>query len=140
MFPGAMRRITILFVLLSLVLVLGGCGEDPVDKANAGEVRSVVLRFAAASDASACDLLTAEALRNVYGGFGSKLRKARAACRKRSGQFRGEQVKITKLDVIDNETARVAALSRDEKFTYSVTVRRPAKRWLIDQITLHKVR
>ena len=133
-----MRRLCL--VALLLLLPLTGCGDDPVEKANRGQVRDVVLKFAEADDASACDLLTAEALRNVYGGFGSKLAKARAACRRRAPKFRGERVKITKLDVIDNETARVAALSADEKFTYSVTVRHPGKRWLIDQVTVHKVR
>lgn len=120
--------------------MVAGCGDDPVAKANKGKVREVVLRFALADDASACDLLTADALKNVYGGFGDKLAPARAACRKRSPQFRGEKVKITKLSVVDRQTARVAALSPDGKFTYSVTVRRPGKRWLIDQITVHKVR
>lgn len=138
---GAVRRVLLLLCVLSLSLAVFGCGgEDPTDKAHEADVRSVVLKFAAADDAAACDLLTGEALSNVYGGFSPKVAQARAACRRRSAKFEGARVKITKLDVVDNETARVAALSEDEKFTYSVVVRRPAKRWLIDQITVHKVR
>ena len=134
-----MRRLVSALLLL-LVPVVAGCGSDPVDKANAGAVRAVVERFASSSDASACDLLTADALSNVYGGFSNNVGRAKANCRKRSAKFRGAPIKITKVIVINNMTARVAALSPDGKFTYGVTVRRPAKRWLIDQITVHKVR
>jgi ABC-type oligopeptide transport system substrate-binding subunit len=132
--------LAVLVAALAVSVALAGCGDDPLTKANAGKVRSVVLRFAAADDASACDLLTADALRNVYGGFNARVPKARAACVRRSARFRGAPIKIVKLALIDNVTAKVNALSSDGKFTYSVTVRRPGKRWLIDQITLHKVR
>jgi hypothetical protein len=133
-----MSRKRIIPVLL-LVLV-AGCGDDPVEKANIGQVRSVVTRFAEARDASACDLLTGNALVNVYGGFESRPEVAKANCVKKSASFQGEPIKITNAQVIDNVTAKVAALSEDGKFTYSVTVRRPKKAWLIDEINLHKVR
>jgi hypothetical protein len=130
---------TLLIPVLLLVLV-AGCGDDPVEKANIGQVRSVVTRFASAHDASACDLLTGNALTNVYGGFSPDVAKAKAACVRKSAGFKGEPINITKASVIDQQTAKVNALSTDGKFTYSVTVRRPKKTWLIDQITLHKVR
>ena len=133
-----MARKRIIPVLL-LVLV-AGCGEDPVEKANIGQVRSVVTRFAEAGDAGACDLLTGNALVNVYGNFDSLYVVAKANCVKKASGFKGEPIDITKAQVIDNQTAKVNALSTDGKFTYSVTVRRPPKKWLIDQITLHKVR
>lgn len=136
-----MRARVFVPLLSVLVVAVAGCGgSDPVEKANQGKVRSVVERFALGSDARACDLLTGHALTDVYGGFSDDVGKAQAACRRKAAGFKGEKIKIVKVSVIDNVTAKVNALSLDEKFTYSVTVRRPGKRWLIDQITLHKVR
>jgi hypothetical protein len=131
-----MRRV----LALSLVaLAIAGCGSDPVEKANIGKVRAVVTQFALAHDASACSLLTGDALVNVYGGFTSSPQVAMAKCRRRASAFRGEPITIQKASVIDNQTAKVVALSKDGKFTYNVTVRRPHGKWLIDEINQHKV-
>lgn len=129
-------------LLLAAAVAVGAsaCRSDSSTKANISEVRSVVIQFAAASDARACDLLTGNALVNVYGGFTSPPAVAKAKCVKRSAGFKGEPITITKAQLIDNQTAKVNALSTDGRFTYSVTVRRPRKTWLIDQITLRKVR
>jgi hypothetical protein len=129
----------LLATLAVAALALAGCGDDPIEKANIGKVRAVVTQFAESGDASACDLLTGDALVNVYGGFNAPVEKARANCKRRAASFRGEPVTIQKADVIDNQTAKVLALSKDGKFTYSVTVRRPHKKWLIDEINQHKV-
>jgi ABC-type glycerol-3-phosphate transport system substrate-binding protein len=126
--------------LAAVALGAAGCGSDPIEAANLPQVRSVVERFAAAGDASACDLLTDTALENVYGGFKPNPAAAKKACVKASTAFKGEPVSIQKAAVIDNMTAKVNALSKDGKFTYSITVRRPGKTWLIDQINQYKVR
>ncbi len=133
-------RTTAALALAVVAIGAAGCGDDPVEKANIGKVRAVVTQFAQAGDASACNLLTGDALSNVYGGFGNDPKKSKAACVKRAATFKGEPITITKASVIDNQTAKVNALSKDGKFTYSITVRRPGKTWLIDQITQHKVR
>ncbi|MEA2459370.1 MAG: hypothetical protein QOC95_2342 [Thermoleophilaceae bacterium] len=136
----ALPRTTAALALVAVAIAAAGCGADPVEKANIGKVRAVVNQFSQASDASACNLLTGDALSNVYGGFNPDVARARANCVNKSAAFKGEPIDITKASVIDNQTAKVNALSKDGKFTYSITVRRPGKQWLIDQITLHKVR
>jgi hypothetical protein len=135
----ALPRTTAVLALAAVAVGAAGCGDDPVEKANLGKVRAVVNQFAQAGDASACNLLTGDALSNVYGSFSTDINKARANCVKKSAGFKGEPITITKASVIDNQTAKVNALSKDGKFTYSVTVRKPGKTWLIDQITQHKV-
>lgn len=135
-----MRAFLCVAAFVAAAFGASGCGDDPVEKANLPRVRAVVTQFAESSDPSACDLLTGVALQDVYGGFNDPVPKARANCKRRGAKFRGEPVKIVKAAVIDSETARVSALSADGKFTYSVTLRRPGKRWLIDEISQHKVR
>jgi hypothetical protein len=136
----ALPRTTAALALAVVAAGAAGCGgSDPVEKANIGKVRAVVTQFAEAGNASACNLLTSDELSNVYGGFSEDPAVGKAACVKRAAAFKGEPITITNASVIDNQTAKVAALSKDGKFTFSVTVRKPGKRWLIDQITQHKV-
>lgn len=126
--------------LAALAIAAAGCGGDPAEKANIAKARAVVNQFAQGNDARACDLLTDKALSDVYGGFSEDPSVGKANCVKRAAGFKGEPITIAKASVIDNRTAKVNALSKDGKFTYSITTRKPGKRWLIDQITLHKVR
>jgi hypothetical protein len=135
----ALPRTLAALALAAVALAASGCGDDPVTKANIAKVRGVVTRFAEAGDASACNLLTGNALTNVYGAFNPDVAQAKANCVKNSASFKGEPITIVKASVIDNQTAKVNALSKDGKYTYSITVRKPGKTWLIDQITLHKV-
>lgn len=129
------------FALVALLAVaVAGCGGDPKESAKLDQARSTVLRFAAAHDASACKLLTGHALKTVYGGFNSPIPKARATCLKTATGFKGEQVKITKSEILDDGTAKVNALAADSKFTYSVHLtRRPGKPWRIDEINQSRV-
>ena len=134
-------RPLLLVAAVSASVLAAGCGsDDSFEKANVGKVRTVVTTFAESSSPAACDLLSGTALQDVYGGFNARIPKARANCRRRGASFRGEPVQIQKADVIDEQTAKVSALSKDGTFTYSVTLRRPNKKWLIDEISQHKVR
>lgn len=127
-------------IVAVLVLCLSGCGENAKEKADLGQARSVVQRFSAAQDASACDLLTDDALVNVYGNFRDAA-KGKANCVKKSAKFKGDQVKIIRSSLLDSLTAKVIAHSSDEKFSYSVNLRRLSgdKPWRIDSISQAKL-
>jgi hypothetical protein len=133
-----MRRISLIALL---ALAASGCGTSAKEKADLGQARAVVERFAAAHDASACDLLTNFAVKTVYGNFTAKPARARANCAKKAKGFKGEQVTVVKTSLLDDLTAKVSAHSADGKFTYSVNLRRkgPKKPWRIDQITQAKL-
>jgi predicted Zn-dependent protease with MMP-like domain len=130
-----------MFALL-LALVVSGCGDQsPKEKADLGQARSIVERFAAAHDASACDLLTATALKDIYGNFKGAKAKAKANCVKKATGFKGDQITIIRSELLDNLTAKVIAHSSDEKFSFSVNLRRVAagKPWRIDSISQAKL-
>jgi hypothetical protein len=135
-----MRPALILALLALLALALAGCGEDAKTKADLGQARSVVQRFAAAEDASACDLLDDDALVNVYGNFKSPA-VGKANCVKKSAKFKGDQVKIIRSELLDDLTAKVVAHSSDGKFSYSVNLRRlsGSKPWRISSIAQAKL-
>jgi hypothetical protein len=124
---------------LVLASALAGCGSSPTAKENARQVRTVVTQFAVAHDARACDLLTDNAVQNVYGGFSDPIPEARANCRARSAHFKGQPVRITQVNLINDTTARVSATTPDGKVGYTVIVRKTGPHWLIDQITQTRV-
>src|SRR3954451_18108515 len=104
-----MTRALTLFLLVLVFGSVAGCGQSAKEKADLGQARSVVTRFAAATDASACDLLTTNALNAIYGNFKGKRAKAHANCVKMSAGFKGDQITIIKSSLIDNLTAKVVA-------------------------------
>ena len=61
--------------LAAVALAVGGCGDSGETGKDTAAIRNVVNQFALANDARACDLLTDDALRNVYGGFTQDLRR-----------------------------------------------------------------
>ena len=126
-------------LLACAALGLAGCGDDTrgVDLAH---VRSVVHQFAEADDAKACELLSPNALVNVYGRFRAPVDEARAICVRRSKNFEGEKVKVTDLNVIDPDTVRVTALNLKGDVTYYVGVRKFGPSWRIDEINQTKTR
>jgi hypothetical protein len=130
-----------ILVSAACAAALAGCGTDPKEKADLGQARSVVEHFAGAADASACDLLTDTALVNLYGNFTALPAKAKANCVKTAAGFKGGQIKIIRSELLDNLTAKVVAHSADEKFSYSVNLRRlsGAKPWRIDSIAQAKL-
>jgi hypothetical protein len=131
-------RAALTFALLALCIA--GCGASAKEKADLGQARSVVQQFAAASDASACGLLTDNALVNVYGNFKSPA-VGKATCVKKSAKFKADQVTIIRSSLLDPLTAKVVAHSSDGKFSYSVNLRRLAggKPWRIDSIAQAKL-
>ena len=120
-------------------LAVAGCGDD-TRGVDLDHVRSVVHQFANADDAKACELLSPNALVNVYGGFRKPVDESRAICERRSSKFEGEDVKITDLNVIDPDTVRVTALSPKGDVTYFVGVRKFGPSWRIDEITQRKTK
>jgi hypothetical protein len=135
-----MRRSCTAAALAAIAVAVAGCGSSAKTKANLRDVRAVVTEFALAHDARACDLLTDNAVQDVYGGFTDPIPKARANCRARSRSFRGQAIKITQVNLVNDTTAKVGATSTDGKIGYTVTVRKNGTRWKIDQITQAKVK
>ena len=122
---------------LRAAVAVAGCGDDK-SGVDVAQIRSVVNQFATASNAHACDLLSPNALQDVYGGFKKPVPVAKATCVRRSSQFRGQPITIKELDVIDASTARVVALNPKGDVTYNVAVRRFGPAWRIDDITQAK--
>jgi hypothetical protein len=123
------------------VVALAGCGQSAHEKADLGKARSIVTRFAAAGDASACNLLTTHALKNLYGNFTAKRAKAKAKCIRTATGFKGAPIRIIRSELLDNRTAKVVANSADNKFSYSVNLRRKGGKrpWRIDTIAQAKL-
>jgi hypothetical protein len=115
-----------------------GCGDNPQDKVNAAEARSVVTRFAEAEGPKACRLLTGDALVQIYGRYTQPPKKALATCVKASAKFKGEPIDITQTEVQDSKTIKLNALSNDKKFTYRISVLKVKKGWRIDQINQYR--
>lgn len=140
--PGARRTAACLAVA---ALAFAGCGdEDPQTKENTRQVRDVVTRFAESSGADACDLLTREAVFELYGGGGSaasvttaEANTARDACREKARSFRGARVEIREVDVVGDRAAKVKALNPQGDREYNVLLRKTDEEddWLIEQIT-----
>jgi hypothetical protein len=129
-----------LAAVVALVLALAGCGQSASEKADLARARAVVVKFAAASDASACPLLTEKAVKALYGKFKASAQVSRANCAKRSSRFRGEPVTITRSELLDPQTIKINALDQDGKFSYQVNLRKGrGGRWRIDLISQAKV-
>jgi hypothetical protein len=117
-------------------ILLAGCGSDkPVDRA---QIRSVVLQFAEAGGPKACTLLSPQQLVNLYGGFKAPEAVARKRCIAKSKNFKGEPVRITSMQILDDATARVGAVNPKGDVTYTVNVRRFGPAWRIDRINQTK--
>lgn len=132
-----MRRCVPALLACAVALAVAGCGDDK-STVDVKQVRSVVTQFGESTNAHACDLLSPNALQDVYGGFKNPLPQAKANCIKRSRTFKGEPVHITNVNIIDANTVRVTTLSPDGKITYNIAVRRFGPAWRIDDITQTK--
>jgi hypothetical protein len=118
-------------------LVLAGCGSDTT--VDTDQVKSVVERFALAHDASACDLLSPNALTDLYGNFDKKnVARAHANCVEKSKDFKGQPITIDNVNVIDNDRVRVSAIGPNGAISYGVSLRRYGSKWLIESISQAK--
>jgi hypothetical protein len=122
----------VLPLLAAGAIALAGCGSDA--KVDTGQVRSVVTQFAEADGPKACDLLSPDAVVNLYGGFTQPVAQARANCLARSSSFKGRPVRITVVNVIDPDTVKVGATNNKGDVTYSVTLRKFGPSWRIDEV------
>ena len=125
-------------LLVAAALAVSGCGSDPSNKVDTKQIRSVVTQFALANGPKACQLLSPAGVVNVYGSFTQPVTQARANCVAKSSTFKGKPVKLTVLRVIDQDTVKQGALSKDGKITYSITLRKFGPSWRIDEITQHR--
>ena len=110
-------------------VVLAGCTDHGADEKK---VKTAVNEFAAASGPRACDLLTQNALVQVYGGRHPD--KARGQCAAASARFAGAQIDITNVHFTDSSTAKVSVAGVPPTHHYTVTVVKFGKRWRIDGI------
>ena len=110
-------------------LALAGCTDHSSDDKK---VRAVVNQFAGEAGPRACDLLTHNALVQVYGGKHPE--KAHDQCVAAAKRFTGAHVDITNVHWTDNNTAKVSVGKPKAVHHYTVTVVKFGKRWRIDGI------
>jgi hypothetical protein len=122
----------VLPLLATGAIALAGCGSS--GKVDTNQVRSVVTQFAEADGPKACELLSPDALVNLYGGFTQPVPRARAACVAKSPSFKGRPVTITAVNVIDPATVKVGATNKKGDVTYSVTLRKFGPSWRVDEV------
>jgi hypothetical protein len=136
------RTIAVL-ALAAVAAGAAGCGTSAATEADLKAIRALVTRFAAAHDASACRMLMGSALISVYGGGGQvTARQARAKCVKKSVAFKGEPIRITNAQLLDDLTGKVNAENQARTFTYSIDVHRGTTHypWKIDSISQYKAK
>lgn len=110
-------------------LTLGACGGDG-DQNEQDDVRQVVERFALADGPDACDYLGGQALEDNYGGRDYATGKER--CERASKDFEGERIKINRVRITSDTTARVDAEQAGR--LYVVSLSKPQDDWVIERI------
>jgi hypothetical protein len=138
-------RAIALLALATVPLSTAGCGTSAEEAANLKRVRALVTAFAEAHGPQACQLLTGPQVVKLYGGGGTpapKVPVARAKCVRASASFRGEPIKITNAQIVNDTTAKVNAENQAGTFTYTVTLSRGTKKkpWKIDDIHQYLVK
>jgi hypothetical protein len=110
-------------------LLAAGCGDDG-DQNEQGAVREVVEKFALADGPEACDYLGGQALEDNYGGRDYATGKKR--CERAADRFEGERIKINRVRVTSDTTARVDAEQAGR--LYVVSLSKPQDDWVIERI------
>jgi hypothetical protein len=134
------RVILLCAAVVSIGLVLGGCGYSASQRRELKRADAVTVQYSEAHGPRACRLLTNNAVQALYGKFTAPAPIARTICLRASSQFRGEPVKITRSELLDPNTIKVNALDQDGKFSYQVNLRKGARgRWRIDLVSQARV-
>lgn len=129
MVARAVKRLVPLAAAACAAMVLAGCGDNSADDKK---VRAVVNQFAAEHGPRACDLLTQDALVQIYGGEHPET--AHEQCVAASKRFTGTTVDITNVHFTDSSTAKVSVGKEKAPHHYTVTVVKFGSRWRIDGI------
>ena len=112
-----------------MALTLAACGDEG-DQNEQGDVRQVVEKFALADGPDACEYLGGQALEDNYGG--RDYSTGRARCEKAAGGFEGERIRINRVRITSDTTARVDA-EQDGRL-YVVSLSKPQDDWVIERI------
>ena len=131
--------IRIVIAAATAALAVAGCGDDPERRVDTDQIRQVVTDFAAADGPEACDMLSPDAVVNVYGGFTEPLRVSRKECERRAKDFKGERLHLGEIEVVDDASVRIGAHNSDRTVSYTVKVLRFGDEWLIDKINQSRV-
>ena len=110
-------------------LAIAACGDEG-DQNEQGAVREVVERFALADGPEACGYLGGQALEDNYGGRDYATGKKR--CEEAADGFEGQRIKINRVRVTSDTTARVDAEQNGR--LYVVSLSKPQDDWVIERI------
>jgi hypothetical protein len=125
-----MKRVPVALAAAACAAVtLAGCTDHSADEKT---IRSVVDEFSADNGPRACDLLTHNAIRQVYGGTHPD--RAHQQCVAASKRFTGAKIQITNLHWTNNTTVKVSAAAVPPTHHYTVTVVKFGRHWRIDGI------
>jgi hypothetical protein len=116
---------------LCAALALAACGGSGSQNER-GAVQGVVEKFALADSPKACDYLGGQALQDNY--CGDDYSTGKDKCKKAAKDFEGEPIKIKRVQITSDTTARVDAESKDGRL-YVVSLSKPEDAWLIERIT-----
>jgi hypothetical protein len=154
--PAPLRGLAAAAVCAAACVGFAGCAinvakiGDQSGTPKGKQAVAVVEKFAESSGADACDLLTPNALRDVYGGEqargtpaapieGPPPAYALANCRNAAAHFEGQKVGIDKVTLIGDRAVKVQAKISQGKDLgdrlFTVTLRRKGNQYLIDEIT-----
>ena len=110
-------------------LALSACGEEG-DQNERVDVQGVVEKFALADGPEACEYLGGQALEDNYGGRDYATGKER--CEKAADRFEGERIKVNRVQVTSDTTARVDAEQGGR--LYIISLSKPQDDWVIERI------
>jgi hypothetical protein len=110
-------------------LALAGCGDDDADEKRAAE--RVAREFALADGPEACDLMSENALEDVYGLDDSQ--HAYYNCIDRSDRFEGQEIDIEDTKRGEDDRITVTATTPDDR-QFKVTLNETAGEWKVDRV------
>jgi hypothetical protein len=109
-------------------LALAGCGGNEADQRAA---ERVAREFALADGPEACELMTENALEDVYGLDGS--RSPYYNCVDRSERFEGQEIDIEETKEGEDDRITVTATTPDDR-QFKVTLNETSGEWKVDRV------